>query len=152
MRSVRGSSRAWSVVKNKKRRAPRKKMPCYEKRNDKLLELGYTSYVAYLASDDWKKIRNRKLARYPHCLLCGVPASQVHHLRYDYSTLLGFHDLFLVQLCSGCHKKIEFNGEKKRHLKDANRVLFELASACVRGQRWIIRMETHPDRRRKRRK
>ena len=139
MRSVRGSSKAWNAALCKKRKtfSP---MKCYVRRNEKLSELGYAGYVEYLKSQDWQRIRDRKLQRYPDCLLCQKRANQVHHLSYDFPTLLGIKHWRLVQLCSDCHKSIEFDGERKRPLKGANAVLFRLAAMTERGRRWAKSM------------
>lgn len=153
MRSVHGSSKGWAKLTTKKRRKS-SGMRCYEKRNDNLSSLGYRTYQEYLDSEDWSRIRERHLVDYPVCLLCDFPAQQVHHMSYDFETLLGLKKYRLVQLCSVCHKEIEFAGDKKRYLKDANRVLFEKASQTERGKKWIIWMGYKKDsyRRAKRRR
>lgn len=143
MRSVRGSSKAWARLRAKKRpiksektAKPKKQMACYVKRTKHLSFLGYGSYKEYLTSPEWKGIREKKLRRHKNCIMCALPATQVHHLSYDPHTLAGDRDHKLVQLCGRCHLSIEFKGTVKRRLKDANRVLFETALQTERGQRW----------------
>lgn len=138
MRSIHGSHVGFQNLYNKRRKKRQfKLMNCYAKRNERLGEIGYPTYLEYLKSKDWIKIRTNKLNRHPTCLLCPNPASQVHHMSYDYETLLGVHDYRLVQLCGRHHQHIEFSGDRKRHLKEANRTLFELANQCERGKKWI---------------
>lgn len=109
----------------------------YSRRNARLSELGYAGYQEYLASEEWAAIRRAKLKRFPQCLTCDHPASQVHHLSYDERTLLGLEPKQLVTLCDGCHRKIEFDeaGEKRR-LCDANKALRAMAHEAGK-QRWL---------------
>lgn len=138
MRSIRGSKKAWAAARAKsKKPAKFKMMNCYRQRNAKIGNLGYETYQKYLQSEEWKILRKQKLERYPLCLLCDKPASQVHHISYDYETLLGLFEYRLIQLCDGCHEKIEFTGSRKNSLKEANAALFYLAGQTPRGQRWI---------------
>lgn len=140
VRTVRGSAKAWANLR--KRKKPRQnKMACYEKRDDRLSEMGYANYGEYLASEQWREIRGALLARYPHCVLCEKRADQVHHLSYDAPTLLGLTTHRLVTLCDDCHGRIECDGDRKRGLREANRVLFSLAEATTQGRRWIRRAE-----------
>lgn len=112
------------------------KMKCYEKRSDKLIEIGYSSYQDYLKSEEWKEIRNKKLNKFPICLICSSKSSQVHHMSYDCLTLLGVHLHRLVALCGVCHEKIEFDGKRKRTVKEANKCLFHLAEQNGK-ENWI---------------
>lgn len=111
------------------KRKPKKVMPCYEARSGRLSELGYASYKEYLASEDWKAIRARKLAAEPKCLLCRRASSQVHHLSYADNVLLGLEPRLLVTMCDVCHEWIEFDGTRKRDLKEANDTLKAKAKA-----------------------
>lgn len=137
MRSIRGSRKGFGALYAKKRKPKRKLMKAYHQRNCKIKELGYSTYRAYLKSDDWRIIRTRKLTKYPWCLLCPNPSSQVHHISYDYATLLGLNDFLLIQLCSKCHEELEFDGNRKRERKEANAVLFDKASKTTKGKLWI---------------
>lgn len=127
-------------IKYKKRRKPKsnqKKFNAYYKRNDRLSELGYAGYEEYLKSDDWKAIRDRKLMKFPSCLLCKRHATQVHHTDYSNEVLLGLETRLLVTLCEECHKKIEFdNSGNKRSLREANASLKTLAAA-IGLHRWL---------------
>jgi len=113
------------VAKQGSKRRPR--MRCYEDRKEFLSALGYTSYPEYLASDDWKKIRERKLYKHPTCLICPNDATHVHHMSYVVAVLLGLKNELLVSLCETCHSRIEFDGKRKRSLEEANRILKEKA-------------------------
>ena len=136
MRSIRGGSAGWQKLKAKQKPVTTIHS-CYQKRKERLSGLGYTGYQAYLESDEWKEIRGRKLRRYPNCLLCQKTATQVHHLDYNFETLLGLKNYRLVQLCGDCHKEIEFDEERKRDNREANRILFKRAEQTERGRRWI---------------
>lgn len=125
--------------KAKKKRQP--KMRCYERRNGRLSDLGYAGYQEYLASDDWKAIRDRKLAKHPRCLICPGAASQVHHLDYGPDTLLGLVPSSLVSLCRECHRWIEFDGDgRKRTLREANKVL-KVRAAELGKQKWLTNVK-----------
>lgn len=137
MRSVHGSNRGWQMLKAK-RKPTHKSMKCYERRNERLMDLGYSMYAKYLESDEWKVIRSRKLERYKECLLCRKKASQVHHLSYAYQVLVGNADHELVQVCAICHEFIEFDDGRKREQKEANKVLLEAAEKLEWGKKWIV--------------
>lgn len=138
----------------KRKRKPRaNKMNCYSKRDARISDLGYAGYCQFLKSTDWQVIRSSHLKKYPDCILCGNLANNVHHLSYDFETLLGLKGHRLVQLCEICHKTIEFDGERKRSLREANTVLFGEAAKTERGQRWLRWKDHREDefRRKKRR-
>src|SRR5579864_6658801 len=98
-----GSRKGWAALNARKRKPLAKRMKCYEQRAKNLTEIGYASYQEYLKSDEWRAIRNAKLEKNPLCLICNNTASQVHHLSYDFSALLGLNRLGLVTLCDACH-------------------------------------------------
>jgi hypothetical protein len=81
---------------------------CYAARDRELRRLGFGSYRDYLASDLWKGIRQRILARHPRCFLCGDTAEQVHHGSYKRAALTGKDLRTLFSLCRACHESIEF--------------------------------------------
>lgn len=86
----------------------------YKKRNAVLREMGYASYKAYLASDLWKRIRERILSRDDHrCRVCNATATEVHHQKYTRIVLEGGYLLALYSLCRRCHENIEFKGGEK---------------------------------------
>lgn len=150
MRSIRGSSKGWCNLRKKKCKSG---IPsCYSSRNEKLSSVGYKSYHEYLNSEDWKRLRERKLRRYPNCLICSNRATQVHHLKYDWPTLLGLEQHRLVQLCRDCHQSIEIDGDKKRTLRQANAELFRLAMQHERGRRWAVWVEIQEGNAKNRRK
>lgn len=127
----------WRIKYLKARqRKPRKKMVCYVERNENLSELGYESYRQYLASDDWKRIRESRLKAHPACVLCVGTATELHHLDYTIVTLLGMVRKRLVPLCRDCHHGIEFDGDRKRDLMEANLDLIRKARAAGLG-RWV---------------
>lgn len=92
-------------------------------RKQSLLEMGFTSYRQYLDSDLWKGIRERVLKRDRGCCRrCGGHATQVHHTHYWREVLEGRDDSYLVAICRGCHKAIEFkHGEKRPMSQVVNR-------------------------------
>jgi hypothetical protein len=120
----------------RKREMGGKQMNCYRRRNERLSELGYLGYRDYLKTDEWKQIRDNKLRKFPHCLICNEAATQVHHLDYGMPTLLGLHPQKLVTLCRTCHEQCEFDGDRKRTLCEANKALRQMADAAGK-HRWL---------------
>lgn len=131
----------WKLKYKKRKPKPKpqtKAFKAYYKRNDRLSELGYEGYQQYLQSDDWKRIREKKLRRFPVCLLCPSPSQQVHHMDYSHEVLLGLESGLLVCLCEKCHEGIEFYPDgNKRTLKQANVELRRLAHGAGL-QRWLV--------------
>lgn len=92
-------------------------MPDYRERDAILETTLIESYEKYLRSDLWATIRRQVLyvdGRRQTCRYCPEPARQVHHQRYTPGNLLGWDLSGLVAVCGACHKRIEFNGKKKR--------------------------------------
>lgn len=93
------------------------KLPHSKLRSKILHYLGFKSYREYLASDLWRDIRSRVLAKYDNkCTRCGGDATQVHHMSYCLVAMNGEDIGSLRPLCAGCHKFIEFhpNGIKAK--------------------------------------
>ncbi len=119
-------------------RGKHKKQPNpYQKRDKVLRRLGYGSYQEYLLSDHWQKIRSKVLKQFPDCLICGVPAWQIHHASYDRLTMDGKRFDALAPLCGECHNRIEFNGDKKRGMHEVNQKLISGAANTESGRRWL---------------
>lgn len=140
MRTVRGSSDAWSRLwARKESRQKRKKQQRNRPKHKQnpLRRLGFASYEEYLASDLWRTIRGRILERDGNlCQTCGKPAEVVHHKNYDRPVLEGKQDFQLVSLCHVCHESFEFNvvnGKPvKNGLKEANQKLKAKRMAYVK--------------------
>lgn len=96
----------------------RRKTPDREVRGAALRKLGFASYRLYLESPLWKEIRARVLDRDRcWCRVCkSARATQVHHLRYTLQVLRGNAGQlrFLISVCRGCHRAVEFDGGRKR--------------------------------------
>ncbi len=96
----------------------------YVERNETLKEMGFTSYNAYLESDLWREIKRKMLSKTiaVRCRIClRRNAKTLHHSSYERSVLLGENLTPLVPICHGCHKAIEFDGDRKvEHLKQVN--------------------------------
>ena len=144
--SIVGSSEGWDNLKRKtKRKKPKHKVKaCYAiARKNSLEWMGYSSYQGYLRSEEWRRIRSARLEKHPDCALCGVKATQVHHMSYDPITLVGGKPNRLVQLCGLCHEKIEITPDgEKRSLYQANIFLFQLAFSqdrWTKAYRWATR-------------
>lgn len=82
----------------------------YGARKQILKSMGFASYQAYLASDLWKRIRARVLAKSSKCsgFKCGKRATQVHHGKYGRRELSGDDLTHLYPVCGGCHFRSEF--------------------------------------------
>ncbi len=134
----------WRVKYLKAKRSKgkkRKTFTAYARRNRALPTLGYGSYSEYLASDEWKDIKARLLAKHRRCLTCDSVAQVVHHLSYDDRTMLGIDETYLACLCHACHERIEIDEEwRKRTLKGANKALLALARAAGREE-WAAHAE-----------
>lgn len=92
-----------------------------KQRNIVLLAYGHKNYNVYLQSDLWLSIRARVLKDNAVCVCgCGRLANQVHHKAYTESNLLGESLRGLVPINNDCHYKIEFCGERKTSLGEAN--------------------------------
>ena len=99
----------------------------YLKRGIVLLEMGFLSYEAYLQSQLWADIRIAAYQLHGHnCLICKKRADVVHHLDYSLQTMKGFKLNSLVPICEECHKKVEFDGERKRPVHEARQVTLSL--------------------------
>jgi 5-methylcytosine-specific restriction endonuclease McrA len=135
--SIHGAKR---MLKYKKfeasKRPPSKAAGAFLGRNRMLPSIGYATYQEYLKSDDWKRLRGKKLKRHPLCVVCESAATEVHHRDYRPETMLGLSWTSLVTLCRSCHESIEFDGERKRTLKEANTKLVALAHEAGR-QTWL---------------
>lgn len=100
----------------------------YKERNKLLSELGFKDYRDYLSSEWWKTIRRIILKRDAFsCRGCGKhQCNEVHHFTYNKSSLLGAAPECLITLCRDCHQQIEFEGSRKRSLKDVQKKTLEL--------------------------
>ena len=116
---------ATHLIKHKRANKPKPKAQgAYKKRNELLPTIGYASYLEYLKSSDWLKIRNKVMRKYPECSCCDKQASQVHHHSYDPRVLLGLVTDLLFPLCDECHAKIEFTPDgRKRELHHVQNTL-----------------------------
>lgn len=87
MPSIHGSRYGWHALKKKSAGLKKEKLKRYEERKSVFSALGYRNYQEYLASDDWKAVRNQHLALNPTCVCCEAPATQVHYTACDENTL-----------------------------------------------------------------
>lgn len=98
----------------------------YRTRNKILKEMGFSSYEEYRESELWDIIRKKVLSRDAcFCRICGKRGYEVHHFTYNEKILRGERPEVLITLCRECHQEIEFQGSKKRSLKDSQRMLLE---------------------------
>jgi 5-methylcytosine-specific restriction endonuclease McrA len=94
------------------------------RQNMNFKRLGYNSYAEYLSSHLWQTIRQQALYRDNGlCRICHRPASCVHHFDYRLKTMKGENPHCLVSLCDDCHYRVEFDGDKKRTLSQAQKML-----------------------------
>lgn len=96
-------------------------MNSYEQRDKILLDMGFTSYAEYLESKLWARIRRRVYKVCQKCP-CGKDATEIHHRSYKRQFLQGRGKIFqfLTPVCRECHEHIEFDGERKTSLDEAN--------------------------------
>lgn len=138
MASFIGSRTAWAAFKHKhKSKRKQQTLTCYVERKGSLQEIGYANYHEYLQSEEWRRVRKETLESRSGCALCTKKADQVHHLSYDTRTLLGQKPYHLVSLCGECHKWIEYDGERKLTVDQANKRLMQLARLTDSGIAWM---------------
>ena len=94
-----------------------------KQRNYVLKAYGFTNYADYLKSELWTSIRLQVLTGATCACGCGKPANVVHHKSYTEANLMGTSLRGLVPINFDCHHKIEFSGERKTSLGEANRKL-----------------------------
>lgn len=108
----------------------------YAIRNELLREMGYQSYKEYLQTALWQSIRARVLCENQTCQMCNKETSTiVHHLKYDKATLSGKSIKRLRALCEICHHIIEFDGDRKNSLKQANEAYLRIAKEPIKASR-----------------
>jgi hypothetical protein len=76
--------------------------------------MGFVTYESYLKSPTWHHIKQRVYEQKGRdCIRCKeLPATQIHHLRYDEDTLKGKTLNYLIPVCRECHEK-EHNLQEK---------------------------------------
>lgn len=85
------------------------KNPIIINRDSILLEQGFRTYKEYINSPIWRNIRKQVLIRDGFiCQKCRKSrAVSVHHLSYDYNTMIGNNLSKLLSVCNKCHWRIE---------------------------------------------
>lgn len=105
-----------------------------------LVELGFATYEAYLASDLWRRVRRAVLNRDRHRCRCGVKATQVHHRRYAKADLSGQTLRYLVAICEPCHRFGSKDGERVTTPDEAEaRIAARLAAKGKRPRKKKLR-------------
>ncbi len=125
----------------------------YRERDKILLRMGFKSYKAYLASDLWKRIKAKVLRISSKCVVCGRPATQIHHRSYDYRVLVGMDCKSLEPLCAKHHIEIEYGNKSglKLSTETANGKLRMLRNKEAKYQKkmdrnpMVIEMNAHLD-------
>lgn len=146
----------------RRKEKPKPELKGYRDRNAELKLYGWNTYAEYLASDEWEKIRGKKLRRDPRCFVCwSSPATQVHHAAYDVEVLLGRVPELLVPICRSCHEHIELDEEgNKVSIEDANRRMIAASTnpkivsdllqkgtkKIQKHRKWAKSRHYHPDR------
>lgn len=93
----------------------------YRERDRVLRKIGYANYQTYLRSPLWASIRKRVLERDGYrCRNCKRPATSAHHKRYHHCELTGYTIKRIIAVCSGCHRRLEFDSGNKNGLREAN--------------------------------
>lgn len=63
-------------------------------------------YADFLQSMEWKAVRNEYMKTHSKCIMCGRPASEVHHFKYETGELGYLNTKNLVSLCRSCHREV----------------------------------------------
>ncbi len=73
-------------------------------------------YIRLINTNRWKKLRHDKLDACPHCEMCSMPATEVHHrapvetgFGYEGKERLMFDPSNLMSVCHKCHAEIHMN-------------------------------------------
>jgi hypothetical protein len=91
----------------------------YAARDIVLARMGFINYADYRESDLWKDIRRRVYKfRGRNCVLCGDKSKAIHHHSYAEPVLRGEDIHPMYPMCDKCHKKIEYDGKRKRDMAD----------------------------------
>lgn len=108
----------------------------YQRRDNFLQSIGFSSYSDYLKSDLWKSLRLRAMQRDGYsCIACGGRATEVHHRGYGYATLSGKTIQSLFCVCRECHSTLEFDGTRKRPIREVRRVLKRITAEKEKRRR-----------------
>lgn len=111
----------------------------YSERDKMLLELGFPSYSAYLASELWQSIRTRVFKqRGRECFGCGKFAVSVHHNKYTRDNLSGRRISNLFPVCHQCHKDVELKDGKQ---KVAPNIVFNRFSKLINKRATELNLE-----------
>lgn len=126
-----GRSKPWigfrHAARRRKNKPARSDGDSYTKRTENLLKMGFNNYDDYLSSGLWAAVKIAAFEkRGKNCLICTKPAKVIHHLDYAMETLQGTRMGSLVPICDPCHKRVEFDGEKKRTLRDVKQLTLSL--------------------------
>lgn len=105
---------AWRKQKQKQKRGrsrrpqkPQKSKKPFRILRRRLGEMGYRSYEQYLATEHWRKTRERQPRT--ACQGCGLTTNlHLHHLTYE--RLGGELPTDLAWLCETCHRQIHRSG------------------------------------------
>lgn len=136
-------------------RYSQKHLKSYGSRDEALLKFGFKSYMAYLASDMWRKKRRGVYSRQgAKCLACGATGKDaklvIHHRVYSEDVLFGSCYDWMVVLCGVCHEKIEITEKgKKRKYDEVDDALLQLCPSLQKiqqNQRQSRKPQMHPDR------
>ncbi len=117
----------------------------YASRNAILKLMGYQDYAAYLASNLWDEIRYQVMrGSIGRCCMCGREAQQVHHNRYDRATLEGKSRKELHAICDACHRRIEFDGDRKREPQEVRAIFKPRYTPFWPQPTQAIKITNHP--------
>lgn len=95
-----------------------------------------TDYAAFLRSEDWQRTREHVLLRDDgHCVVCGDPAEEVHHVSY-WSLI---QPSLCISVCKHCHAELDLERENDGpgHLVWAPAV--RLWAEQTFGPDWVVR-------------
>ena len=93
-------------------------------------------YYRLIQSERWRRLRREKLRKNPYCEVCGVPATEVHHLTPVESMplrqmeLLMFDMQNLQSICRKCHVKAHAQLHSKSKATNLERRRKELEEFC----------------------
>lgn len=86
-------------------------------------------YADFLQSMEWKAVRNEYIKTHSKCVMCGRPASEVHHFKYEKGELGYLNTKNLVSLCRSCHREVHLFDKLVDKFKGDNLVIPNIISS-----------------------
>lgn len=91
-------------------------------------QLGYQKLKDFFAGPEWNAAKKKRLLKHPRCLFCNEPATEVFLFENTEDSLSAADHKTSTTLCGECQRAICRDGERKRTMTEANRVIRDMAN------------------------